>query len=87
MSQFCHLKKKKKKKKVMSNQEAVDCIKNVKDARAAAKHLNEEALARKSTDDISCIVYSFEVCLKCAPNIIFFFVPGTGSSDKNSGAY
>ncbi|KAD2394461.1 hypothetical protein E3N88_41438 [Mikania micrantha] len=42
--------------KVMSNQEAVDCIKNVKDARAAAKQLNEEALARKSTDDISCIV-------------------------------
>ncbi|MFS7992483.1 putative protein-serine/threonine phosphatase [Helianthus anomalus] len=46
--------------KVMSNQEAVDCIKNVKDARAAAKQLNEEALARKSTDDISCIVVRFQ---------------------------
>ncbi|KAA8523927.1 hypothetical protein F0562_010350 [Nyssa sinensis] len=42
--------------KVMSNQEAVDCIKHIKDARSAAKHLNEEALTRKSTDDISCIV-------------------------------
>ncbi|XP_059661494.1 probable protein phosphatase 2C 39 [Cornus florida] len=45
--------------KVLSNQEAVDCIKNVKDARSAAKHLNEEALARNSTDDISCIVVRF----------------------------
>ncbi|KAJ0514447.1 putative protein-serine/threonine phosphatase [Helianthus annuus] len=42
--------------KVMSNQEAVDCIKNVKDAKAAAKRLTEEALAKKSSDDISCIV-------------------------------
>ncbi|CAI9261289.1 unnamed protein product [Lactuca saligna] len=45
--------------KVMTNQEAVDCIKNVKDARAAAKQLTEEALTRKSTDDISCIVVRF----------------------------
>ncbi|MFS7980493.1 putative protein-serine/threonine phosphatase [Helianthus anomalus] len=45
--------------KVMSNQEAVDCIKNVKDAKAAAKRLTEEALAKKSSDDISCIVVSF----------------------------
>nr|KAJ0206906.1 hypothetical protein LSAT_V11C500275170 [Lactuca sativa] len=45
--------------KVMTNQEAVDCIMNVKDARAAAKQLTEEALTRKSTDDISCIVVRF----------------------------
>ncbi|XP_076882501.1 putative protein phosphatase 2C 39 [Bidens hawaiensis] len=45
--------------KVMSNQEALDCIRNVKDARAAAKQLAEEALAKKSSDDISCIVVSF----------------------------
>ena len=43
----------------MSNQEAVDCIKNVKDAKAAAKQLTDEALVRKSTDDISCIVVRF----------------------------
>lgn len=46
--------------KVMSNQEAVDCIKNVKDARSAAKQLTEEALARRSTDDISCVVVRFQ---------------------------
>ncbi|CAK9182989.1 unnamed protein product [Ilex paraguariensis] len=45
--------------KVLSNQEAVDCIKHIKDARSAAKHLTEEALARKSSDDISCIVVRF----------------------------
>ncbi|XP_073302075.1 probable protein phosphatase 2C 39 [Primulina huaijiensis] len=45
--------------KVMSNQEAVDCIRNIKDAKAAAKRLNEEALNRKSTDDISCIIVRF----------------------------
>ncbi|KAK6785444.1 hypothetical protein RDI58_018899 [Solanum bulbocastanum] len=42
--------------KVLSNQEAADCIKDIKDARSAAKHLNEHALARGSTDDISCVV-------------------------------
>ncbi|XP_047319955.1 probable protein phosphatase 2C 39 [Impatiens glandulifera] len=42
--------------KVMSNQEAVDCIKDIKDPKSAAKRLNEEALVRKSSDDISSIV-------------------------------
>ncbi|XP_060672551.1 probable protein phosphatase 2C 58 isoform X3 [Ziziphus jujuba] len=42
--------------KVLSNQEAVDAIKNIKDAQAAAKHLIDEALSKKSKDDISCIV-------------------------------
>jgi protein phosphatase 1L len=46
--------------KVMSNQEAVDCIKNIKDARSAAKHLAEEAVARRSSDDISCVVVKFQ---------------------------
>ncbi|KAK8613323.1 hypothetical protein V6N13_101088 [Hibiscus sabdariffa] len=45
--------------KVMSNQEAVDAIKNIKDARAAAKHLIEAAVSKKSKDDISCIVVRF----------------------------
>ncbi|RDY05382.1 putative protein phosphatase 2C 39, partial [Mucuna pruriens] len=41
--------------KVMSNQEAIDCIRNIKDARSSAKRLTEEAVNRKSKDDISCI--------------------------------
>lgn len=45
--------------KVMSNQEAVDCIKDTKDARSAAKQLTDAALERKSSDDISCIVVRF----------------------------
>ncbi|XVE50200.1 hypothetical protein DITRI_Ditri01bG0142800 [Diplodiscus trichospermus] len=45
--------------KVISNQEAVDAIRNIKDAQSAAKHLAEEAVKRKSTDDISCIVVRF----------------------------
>lgn len=44
---------------VMSNQEAVDAVKDIKDAQAAAKHLTEAAVARKSSDDISCIVVKF----------------------------
>lgn len=43
----------------MSNQEAADAIKNIKDARSAAKRLTEEALSRESTDDISCVVVKF----------------------------
>lgn len=45
---------------VMTNEEAVDCIKHIKDAKAAAKHLAEEALARRSSDDISCIVVKLQ---------------------------
>lgn len=43
----------------MSNQEAVDAIKSIKDPQAAAKHLIEEAISKKSKDDISCIVVKF----------------------------
>ncbi|KAI3745884.1 hypothetical protein L6452_08295 [Arctium lappa] len=46
---------------VLSNQEAVDCLMIVKDARSAAKQLSEEALTRKNTDDISCIVDWFDI--------------------------
>ncbi|XP_066343790.1 probable protein phosphatase 2C 44 [Miscanthus floridulus] len=45
--------------KVMKNQEAVDLVKSIKDPQAAAKKLTTEALARKSKDDISCIVIRF----------------------------
>uniref|UniRef100_A0A0E0EBV5 protein-serine/threonine phosphatase n=1 Tax=Oryza meridionalis TaxID=40149 RepID=A0A0E0EBV5_9ORYZ len=38
---------------------AVDEIKDFKDAQAAAKHLTEQAVNRKSKDDISCIVVKF----------------------------
>jgi protein phosphatase 1L len=43
----------------MKNQEAVDLMKSTKDPQAAAKRLTTEALARKSKDDISCIVIRF----------------------------
>ncbi|KAG8099886.1 hypothetical protein GUJ93_ZPchr0013g33974 [Zizania palustris] len=45
--------------KVMSNQEAVDEIKDFKDPQSAAKHLTEQAVNKKSKDDISCIVVKF----------------------------
>ncbi|KAF5749673.1 protein phosphatase 2C 44-like [Tripterygium wilfordii] len=45
--------------KVMKNQEAVDFVKSIRDPQAAAKRLTSEALARKSKDDISCIVIRF----------------------------
>ncbi|KAK6131723.1 hypothetical protein DH2020_034520 [Rehmannia glutinosa] len=45
--------------KVMSNQEAVDIVRPIKNPQAAAKRLTTEALARKSKDDISCIVIRF----------------------------
>ncbi|XP_054811287.1 probable protein phosphatase 2C 58 isoform X2 [Prosopis cineraria] len=46
--------------KVMTNQEAVNCIRKAKDAQAAAKRLIEEAVARNSKDDISCIIVKFQ---------------------------
>lgn len=41
---------------VMSNQEAIDIIKDIHDPQEAATELIEEAVDRKSTDVISCIV-------------------------------
>ncbi|KAG0496904.1 hypothetical protein HPP92_001595 [Vanilla planifolia] len=45
--------------KVMSNQQVVDAIREINDPQVAAKHLTQEALIRKSKDDISCIVVKF----------------------------
>ncbi|XP_019173307.1 PREDICTED: probable protein phosphatase 2C 9 [Ipomoea nil] len=45
--------------KVMSNQDAVDIVKNIKDPQKAAKQLAMEALNLESKDDISCIVVKF----------------------------
>lgn len=47
-------------RQVMSNEEAVDSIKSIKDPQLAAKHLALEARTRKSRDDISCIVVRFQ---------------------------
>ncbi|KAM7268005.1 hypothetical protein ACFE04_010171 [Oxalis oulophora] len=41
--------------KVMSNEEASELVKSIKDPKAATKRITSEALARKSKDDISCI--------------------------------
>lgn len=43
----------------MSNQEAVDIVKNIRDPQKAAKQLVQEALNRDSKDDISCIIVRF----------------------------
>ncbi|MQM16802.1 hypothetical protein Taro_049763 [Colocasia esculenta] len=51
--------KRRRLKAVMKNQEAVDLVKPIKEPQAAAKRLTTEALARKSKDDISCIVIRF----------------------------
>lgn len=44
---------------VISNQEAVDIVKKIKNPQKAAKQLVTEALNRESKDDISCIVVRF----------------------------
>ena len=46
---------------VMSNQEAVDIARRIKDPLKAAKQLTTEALKRESKDDISCVVVRFRV--------------------------
>uniref|UniRef100_A0A5B6ZL06 protein-serine/threonine phosphatase n=1 Tax=Davidia involucrata TaxID=16924 RepID=A0A5B6ZL06_DAVIN len=45
--------------KVMSNQEAVDIARRIRDPQKAAKQLTAEALKRESKDDISCVVVRF----------------------------
>lgn len=47
--------------KVMSNQEAVDIARKMKDPLRAAKSLAAEAVKRDSKDDISCIVVRLKV--------------------------
>lgn len=44
----------------MSNQEAVDCIRGIKDGGEAAKKLIDEGLSRGSKDDISCVLVIFQ---------------------------
>ncbi|CAG8976064.1 hypothetical protein HYALB_00002342 [Hymenoscyphus albidus] len=44
---------------VCSDQEAVDLIRETEDPNAAAKHLVEHALARFSTDNLSCMIVRF----------------------------
>ncbi|KAJ7297598.1 hypothetical protein O6H91_Y046200 [Diphasiastrum complanatum] len=46
--------------KVMDNQDAVNFIRGLTDPQVAAKLLTDEALSRKSKDDISCIVVRFQ---------------------------
>lgn len=45
---------------VISNQDAITLIKDIKDAETAAKKLTEEAYSRGSNDNISCIVIRFK---------------------------
>ncbi|KAF2291557.1 hypothetical protein GH714_025598 [Hevea brasiliensis] len=45
--------------KVLTNQEAVDIARKIKDPLKAAKQLTAEALKRDSKDDISCVVVRF----------------------------
>ncbi|KAH7575596.1 hypothetical protein JRO89_XS02G0158900 [Xanthoceras sorbifolium] len=47
--------------KVMSNEEAVDIARKIKEPQRAAKQLVAEALNKDSKDDISCIVVRFKV--------------------------
>lgn len=44
----------------MSNEEAVDIARKIRDPQRAAKQLVAEALNRESKDDISCIVVRFK---------------------------
>ena len=43
----------------MTNEEAVDIVRRIKDPEKAAKQLTAEALRRDSKDDISCVVVRF----------------------------
>ncbi|KAL0699856.1 hypothetical protein Bca4012_055978 [Brassica carinata] len=45
--------------KVMTNEEAMEIVRRVKDPQKAAKELTAEALRRESKDDISCVVVRF----------------------------
>ncbi|KMZ63687.1 putative Protein phosphatase 2c [Zostera marina] len=47
--------------KVMSNEEAVEVARKIKDPQSAAKKLTAEALKKDSKDDISCIVVRFKI--------------------------
>lgn len=44
---------------VMSNEEAVECVKGLQDGQEGAEELIKEALVRESKDDVSCVVVMF----------------------------
>lgn len=46
--------------KLLLLQEAVSLVQNIKDAEAASRKLTEEAFARGSSDNITCLVVRFE---------------------------
>lgn len=43
----------------MSNEEVAKCIRGIEDGKKVAEELINEALAKKSRDDISCVVVMF----------------------------
>ena len=45
---------------VCSDQEAVDLVRNMQDPQAASKSLVDHALARFSTDNLSCMIVRFD---------------------------
>lgn len=45
---------------VMTNEEAVNIARKIRDPQKASKQLVDEALMRDSKDDISCIVVRFQ---------------------------
>lgn len=45
---------------VCSDQEAVDLVRNVQDPQTASKNLVDHALARFSTDNLSCMIVRFD---------------------------
>lgn len=45
---------------VCSDQEAVDLVRNIQDPQAASKALVDHALARFSTDNLSCMIVRFD---------------------------
>jgi len=45
---------------VCSDQEAVDLVRNTPDPQLASKHLVDHALARFSTDNLSCMIVRFD---------------------------
>ncbi|GMH00892.1 hypothetical protein Nepgr_002731 [Nepenthes gracilis] len=53
---------------VISNKDAVTIVQDIKDAEAASRKLTEEAYARGSSDNITCLIVRFDIrrCDACA---------------------
>ncbi|KAK8209471.1 protein phosphatase-like protein 2C [Phyllosticta capitalensis] len=68
---------------VCSDQEAVDLVRNIKDPQAASKTLVDHALARFSTDNLSCMIVRFDnEALLARQNDSSMGVDGDPSSKK-----